>query len=90
MLNFAYSGKVTCDPVHFPALTKLSDFYQIGFFTEVLCQRMLETLDTDTVVPTARVLKSMRDRPRISPYWSQLARRARQSTELTASLLLSV
>ncbi|CAK0844199.1 unnamed protein product [Prorocentrum cordatum] len=25
LLNFAYTGKVTCDPVHFPALTKLSD-----------------------------------------------------------------
>lgn len=90
LLNFAYTGKVTCDPVHFPALTKLSDFYQMSIFTEVLCQRMLETLDTDTMVPTARVLRSMRDRPRIAPYWSQLARKARQSTELTASLMLGV
>jgi len=90
LLNFAYTGKVTCDPVHFPALIELSDFYQMSTFTGVLCQRMLDTLDTDTMVPTARVLRSMRDRPRISPYWSQLARKARQSTELTASLMLCV
>jgi hypothetical protein len=90
LLKFAYTGQVTCDSVHFPALIHLADFYLMGSFTEVLCQRMLETLDTDTMIPTARVLRSMRDRPRISPYWSQLTRKARQSTELTASLMLSV
>jgi len=90
LLAFAYTGKVSCDPVHFPALARLADFYQMTFFTEVLCKRMLETLDKDTMIPTARVLRSMRERPRIAPYWSQLARKARHSAELTEKLLFVV